>query len=168
MSTDVHPGEADPTALSLDDLRATRVRLQGEDDAVSFVRRITQARLDLVRAEQQRRSGGDTDPLSADLPEILGSHLTGGAPRPPRPAEDFSDHPMAAAFDELCETHGAGDLESLSDAELATLADALADFEQSRSSERRQLFDRIDALSAELVRRYRDGEATVDGLLEND
>jgi hypothetical protein len=30
------------------------------------------------------------------------------------------------------------------------------------------LFSRIDALSAELVRRYRDGEAHVDGLLGDD
>jgi hypothetical protein len=29
------------------------------------------------------------------------------------------------------------------------------------------LFDRIDALTAELVRRYRDGDASVDTLLQN-
>ena len=39
------------------------------------------------------------------------------------------------------------------------------DFEQARSQERRELFARIDELSAELVRRYRDGEADVEGLL---
>ncbi|MGZ7023355.1 MAG: RsiG family protein [Ilumatobacteraceae bacterium] len=42
------------------------------------------------------------------------------------------------------------------------------DFEQARSQERRELFARIDQLSAELVRRYRDGEAAVDGLLAAD
>jgi hypothetical protein len=31
--------------------------------------------------------------------------------------------------------------------------------------DRRARFDRLDALSAELVRRYRDGEADVDALL---
>ncbi len=41
-------------------------------------------------------------------------------------------------------------------------------FEQLRSAERKELFGRIDALSAELVRRYRDGEADVDGLLDDD
>jgi hypothetical protein len=37
-----------------------------------------------------------------------------------------------------------------------------------RSAERKELFGRIDALSAELVRRYRDGEADVEGLLDDD
>jgi hypothetical protein len=32
------------------------------------------------------------------------------------------------------------------------------------STDRRARFDRLDALSAELVRRYRDGEADVDSL----
>ena len=35
------------------------------------------------------------------------------------------------------------------------------------SDDRRARFDKLDALSAELVRRYRDGEASVDGLLED-
>ena len=36
------------------------------------------------------------------------------------------------------------------------------------AAERRELFTKIDQLSAELVRRYRDGEANVDGLLAAD
>jgi hypothetical protein len=40
-------------------------------------------------------------------------------------------------------------------------------FETNQSDIRRQLFDRIDALTAELVRRYRDGDASVDTLLQN-
>ena len=39
------------------------------------------------------------------------------------------------------------------------LFEALAAFEQRVSSDRRERFDRLDALSAELVRRYRVGEA---------
>ena len=50
--------ELDLQALSLDELRAERNRLQHEDDAVSYVRRIAQARLDLVAAEL-RQSGED-------------------------------------------------------------------------------------------------------------
>ena len=42
-----------------------------------------------------------------------------------------------------------------------------AEFEQRVSHDRRERFDRLDALSAELVRRYRDGEASVDSLLED-
>jgi len=60
------------------------------------------------------------------------------------------------------------DLTSLSLEELQDYVRALHEFEQARSGERKDLFTRIDALSAELVRRYRDGEANVDGLLGDD
>ena len=160
------PIDVDPQSLSLPELRALRADLQHQDDVVSYVRRVAQARLDLVSAEQRRRQAGDEAPLSEELSGILGSHLTGGPARPPRPADDFSDHPLAAELEQLCDD--AADLESLDDAELAAFAERLLEYEQARSGERRELFGRIDALSAELVRRYRDGEADVDGLLADD
>ena len=42
---------------------------------------------------------------------------------------------------------------------------AISAFEQRVSQDRRARFDELDVLSAELVRRYRDGEASVDTLL---
>ena len=159
----------DPRQLSLVELRALRARLQNDDDAVSYVRRLAQARLDLVQAEKRRRiDGGSPESLSEELPSIRSTHLTGGAPRPPRPAEDFSGHPLAEQFDALMDRAGDNDLSALSGDELVKYADALHAFEQARSHERRELFTRIDELSAELVRRYRDGEANVDGLLAAD
>ena len=68
----------------------------------------------------------------------------------------------------MADRAGDQDLSSLSTDELARYAEALFEFEQARSHERRELFTRIDQLSAELVRRYRDGEADVDGLLAAD
>ena len=159
----------DPRQLSLVELRALRARLQNDDDAVSYVRRLAQARLDLVQAEKRRRlDGGSPESLSEELPSILSTHLTGGTPRPPRPAEDFSGHPLAEQFDALMDRAGDNDMSALSAEELGKYAGALHEFEQARSHERRELFTRIDELSAELVRRYRDGEANVDGLLAAD
>ena len=103
-----------------------------------------------------------------DLPDILGQHLTGGPARPPRPTEDASEHPLAIELDELCSGLGANHLTELDEDELRTLAAALEDFEHARSLERRAIFDQLDVLSAELVRRYRDGEASVDGLLADE
>jgi len=161
--------ETDPAALPLDALRALRTKLQQDDDVVSYVRRLTQARIDLVRAELRLRregpDGGSGERITQELPVILGSHLTGGPARPPRPVEDFSDHPLAAELEELTQEMGGDDVISMADDELLAFAVALQAFEQLRSQERKQLFGRIDALSAELVRRYRDGEADVDGLL---
>lgn len=157
--------EFDATALTLDDLRSLRTDLQHQDDVVSYVRRLTQARLDFVRAEMRNRAEGTQQDITDEIPIILGSHLTGGASRPPRPADDHSTHPLALELEALCDDACSTDLPAMTHDELGAYATRLHDFEQLRSHERRDLFTRIDALSAELVRRYRDGEANVDGLL---
>jgi hypothetical protein len=164
----MNPTEIDPRSLPLPELRALRADLQHQDDVVSYVRRVAQARLDLVRAEMSGRRAGDDETLTHQLPTILGARLTGGPARPPRPADDFSDHPLAVELDHLCDDAGTSDLPSLDDDELARYLQALVEFESVRSVERKELFGRIDALSDELVRRYRDGEAKVDGLLDDD
>jgi hypothetical protein len=162
------PETPDPTALSLIELRSLRQRLQLEDDAVSYARRIAQARLDLVKVEESHRSsGGDTE-VADELRSVLSQHLTGGPARPPRPTDDLSGHPLAVELDALCSAHGFGRLKELDDTELASLSQALAEFESRVSSDRRARFDRLDALSAELVRRYRDGEADIDSLHADD
>jgi hypothetical protein len=154
----------DPAELSLDDLRGLRQQLQLEDDAVSYARRVAQARLDLVKAEARHRTEHSDAVVAEELRTVLSSHLTGGPARPPRPTEDLSDHPLAVELDELCASKGLGRLKSLDDAELVALTEAIAAFEVRVSSDRRTRFDQLDALSAELVRRYRDGEADVDSL----
>lgn len=163
--------ELDPTTLSLPELRALRAELQEQDDVVSYVRRMAQVRLDLVRAEQGRRSGAGavaTGDITGDLSSILSSHLVGGAARPPRPTDDYSGHPLAVELEQLCDECGSTDLAALDDAELGEYETRLSAFEAARSAERKDLFGRVDALSAELVRRYRDGEADVSGLLADD
>jgi len=158
----------DPSELSLTDLRARRAELQRADDAVSYVRRLAQARLDMVSHERQRRLSGSHLNVAEDLPAVFSRHLTGGPARPPRPVEDASEHPLAIQLDELCSEVRADHMAELGDDELELVASRLEAFERARSNERRDLFNRLDALSAELVRRYRDGEATVDGLYVND
>lgn len=156
----------DPQTLSLDELRSMRNELQREDDVVSYVRRVAQARLDLVRAEAHRRHRGDhAEDLSSELRVVLSSHLTSGAPRPPRPVENLDDNELSAELDGICAQNGFSRLDDLLPSELQQLDEALTTFERRVSDDRRQRFDRLDALSAELVRRYREGEASVEGLL---
>jgi hypothetical protein len=154
----------DPASLSLDELRNLRNQLQLEDDVVSYARRVAQARLDLVKAEAQHRSDHADVDVDEELRTVLSSHLTGGPARPPRPTEDLSDHPLALELDELCAVNGLGRLKSLDEAQLLALTEAIAEFESRVSSDRRARFDQLDALSAELVRRYRDGEADIDSI----
>ncbi len=158
----------DPTEMTLLELRSLRQRLQHEDDAVSYARRVAQARLDLLKSEAARRSDANDAEPTAELRTVLSQHLTGGPARPPRPTEDLSDHPLAVELDEICSAGGLGHLKELDDAELAALTEKIAAFESRVSSDRRARFDRLDALSAELVRRYRDGEADVESIYTDD
>lgn len=157
----------DPAALSLDALRAERTRLQADEDAVSYVRRLVQGRLDLVRAEQRhRRTGGHLD-LEHELASILAGQVGGGSSRPPRATHLPDEHPLVADLERRCEQMRFDDLTDLDDEALGRLEHELATFEQTCSAERHALFGRIDALTADLVRRYRDGTASVEGLLDD-
>lgn len=146
---------SDVSRLTLDELRERRRALQSLDDAVSYVRRVAQGRADLARAELARRGTGGEAPLTDDLRSVLGDRLLGVSDRPPRPAEDFSDHPRAAELDRLCAEHGFGRLAELDDDAVAALAAALEAFEREVSEERHAVFAELDDLSEELVRRYR-------------
>ncbi len=156
----------DPSSLPLAVLREERNRLQQAEDAVSYVRRLAQGRLDLVRAEASRRREGVHLDVTSDLAEVLASRMAGGSSRPPRDTDVPEDHPLLGELDRRCEEFGYGALAELDLDALERLDAELDAFEHACSAERNALFERIDALTAELVGRYRDGTATVDGLLE--
>src|SRR6266511_4767593 len=87
MSVDVKPGGqrridrvldpgfiAESGSLELSELRARRDEAEAEEADISYLRRLLQGRLDILRAELVRRSqGGDRDVASllAGLPAIL-------------------------------------------------------------------------------------------------
>jgi molybdopterin converting factor small subunit len=146
--------------------RVRRARLQAQEDAVSFVRRLAQGRLDLARDEERRRQSNDRSVnVESELAEVFGQEHGGGSARPPRETNIATDHPLVVELERLCESLGFGSLRQLDVDSLRAAIEQLAAFELARSSERRALFDEIDALTAELVRRYKDGGANVDSLL---
>lgn len=147
-----------PTTLA--DIRARRHELQAAEDVVSFVRRMAQGRLDLVHDEQRRRASGAEPPsgsLAERLAEVFGQQHGGGSARPPRETDVPADHPLLVQLDELCDEHRFAELETLDDRTLSDLESALGMFENECSRQRHQLFEEIDALTAELVRRVREG-----------
>lgn len=174
MPEDVQPQSVDtglagdPADLSLDDLRAERDRLRRVEDAVSFVRRLAQGRIDLVAAVLNSRRDGTGKVSVTDIVRSgVGPAPGTGSARPPRETDVEADHPLLVAFDELCDRHGFDDMTDLSTDALVALDGALRSFESEQSEIRRQLFTRIDALTAELVERYKSGSATVDALLDS-
>ena len=139
---------------SVAEIRAQRNALQAEEDAISFVRRLAQGRLDLVQDEERRRAPGTETPvgsLADRLADVFGQQHGGGSARPPRETNIPADHPLVKELDELCEHYEFESLENLDSKSLSELAGALSMFEKSCSQLRHDLFEKIDALTAVLV-----------------
>jgi hypothetical protein len=161
---------ADVTTLPMEELRRRRAEGQELEVGVSYQRRIAQGRLDIVAAEQRRRASGeapvDHDHLVEQLSGILAdrTHAPGVGRLPQLLA------PSAVELDtsELDAVAGPGVLSRLPELEddrLASLVEDLSAHEAELSARRRTLHERIDVLQAEITRRYKTGEASVESLL---
>ncbi|QCX77494.1 hypothetical protein C9F11_19215 [Streptomyces sp. YIM 121038] len=173
----------DLAALRLPELRELRRAAQQDEADLSYVRRLLQGRIDILRAETARRArtragatqdgvpgvpGGDgTAGLVVDrLPEILtdgparrrasARHVTLGTPH--------SEEYRRLAADMLAEV-ALSDLAARTDDELHTAMGRLVRYEQQVSRRRQEMQRTTDDCSAEIARRYREGEAQVDDLL---
>jgi hypothetical protein len=160
----------DLSARSMEEIRSMRAECQEVETGLSLLRRVTQGRLDIVGLELTERSSGGTGDLTdiiARLPEILSDRTrTEGPGRLPTLLAPGEIEPeLQHRLDELAPPGRLAGPDSLRDDELRAMAEALEGFEHDVSGMRRSLFDRIDALQAEITRRYREGEASVDSLL---
>jgi len=157
--------------LPLDAVRARRAECVEVETGLSYLRRMVQGPLDLVRREQARRAGGeapsDLSTVVDELPDVLADATRpGGNGRLSQTLEPTEIDPVLAA--ELAATTGGEVLSRLGDEDddaLEALVEKLTELERRISEQRRAYFTQIDALQAEITRRYRDGEATVDALL---
>ena len=147
-----------------EELRAMRAECADLENAVSYVRRLAQGRLDLLGAETQRRAeggGGDLGDLVDRLPELLSGGLT--APGSGRADQDLE--PPAHLVDPLSEVLDGAvgpsvmtSLPDLGNDELTVALTTLTGVEDDLSTSRRSLHSTIDALNDELARRIADGE----------
>ncbi|MGA4849752.1 ABC transporter substrate-binding protein [Streptomyces sp. G5(2025)] len=160
----------DLAARRLPELRELRRAAQRDEADLSYVRRLLQGRIDILRAEIARR--GDTlkptpeaavvDRLSeilADAPARQRSsarHVTLGTPH--------SEEYRLLATEMLAEV-ALSDLAARTDDELHAAMGRLVRYEQQVSRRRQSLQRTADDCSAEITRRYREGEAQVDDLL---
>jgi hypothetical protein len=166
------PGYLDGlTDWPIERVRARRDAATRVETGLSYLRRITQGRLDIVLAEQRRRqqgqSGGDLDELVRQLPEILADrvHTPGPGRLSTLLAPGELDPRLAARLEAVLPSAQLGNLQDFDADGLAAVSDALDALERFLSTQRQAVFEVIDHLQEELVRRYRSGEATVDSLL---
>jgi hypothetical protein len=150
--------------MSLDDLRAIRDECGEGENEVSFERRLCQARIDILTAELDRRSGKETGDLLSRLPEILGAESEGGGDSPlPSRAPTFAiprnaDVPRRRVEEIAGETTLAR-LSQLQPEEVQAIIASLDDHERQLSEKRRQIHEVMDQIQAEIVRRYTTGQA---------
>jgi hypothetical protein len=154
-------------AAPLADVRALRAEAEQEEVDLSYLRRLIQGRLDVLRAELNRREGGSAEGLVQGLAHIL-------ADEPRSPARGLGRH--SAIEPSRVDSHRryvealVADVD-LSDVSARTPDDlhhamrVLSEEEQKLSAKRRDVQKVMDACSAEVTRRYRDGEADVSALL---
>nr|WP_242439026.1 ABC transporter substrate-binding protein [Streptomyces sp. CB00455] len=156
---------AQSSTLGLPELRTLRREAQRDEADLSYVRRLLQGRIDILRAELARRTDPEArvvDRLSeilADAPSSRSAsarHVTLGTPQ----SEEYR---LLAA--EMLADVELSDLGARTDGELHEGLGRLVRYEQQVSRRRRQLQRTADDCSAEITRRYREGEAQVDDLL---
>ena len=155
--------------MPLEVVRAKRGECQTVEAALSMERRIIQGRLDIVGAELRRRAGGDAADQTAlvdDLKNILAERVRSpGYGRLPQLLAPAVDDELVAEVEATADAFRLASIGDMDDAEVRGMADKLDEVEQKLSEQRRQVHERIDALHTEVVRRYKEGEAAVEGTL---
>ena len=148
---------------SLAEVRALRDEAEQEEVDLSYIRRLLQGRMDIVRAELNRRDGATTGSLVdglaqtlADEPRAtargLGRHTT---VEPSRVDSHRRFVESLVADVDLTDT-AARDTDALHHA-----LQVLASEEQVISGKRREVQAVMDVCQGEITRRYKDGEADV-------
>jgi hypothetical protein len=154
----------DLNGRSLEDLRGLRDECRDVENEISFERRLCHARIDILRAELERRSGEQDQDLLSRLPEILGSaELRDEEVALPSRAPDFSiprnaDIPRRR-IEEIAGEQTMTRLNQLQSDEIKEIMSSLAEHERNLSARRRKLHEVMDVIQAEIVRRYTSGEA---------
>lgn len=151
--------------LDLEELRVRRAEADQEEVDLSYARRLMQGRIDILKAEQQRRRGGIPAPalgtrtdeaivealkriLADDRPADrgMGRHMTTS---PSRVGEHRREAERAVS------DVGGSDLNAFDDLQLDEAISSLSEIETRVSRSRRSVQQVVDGLTAEIARRYR-------------
>lgn len=163
-------GDAGFGGLRLPELRTLRRDAQRDEADIGYVRRLVQGRIDILRAELARRRDPQAPVVEAPVVDRLSEILADTPSRHRSSARHVTlTTPRGDEFRQLAAENLAevelSDLDARTDEELHTAMGRLVRYEQQVSRRRHELQRTADDCSAEIARRYRDGEAQVDDLL---
>jgi hypothetical protein len=148
---------ADLDRRSLDELRDMDQECGEIESELSYVRRLAQARIDIIQAEIDRRASGGS---LGDLVDSLSKILADDTPRPDPASTRFADPSTSASeinfnrgLERLISDATLANLPTLSEAELQTALEQLRELEQAVSTSRSALHTVKDALAHDLAQR---------------
>lgn len=148
---------------SMDEIREMHEECLEVETEVSYVRRLAQARIDIVEAELERRArGGSVGDLVAMLPSILADDTPRGSPansRLPRHLAPSMDITWKRGLERLIADATLVNLPTITVDELRTTVDQLHQLEREVSDRRRALHRVIDRIEEELAGRHKLGRA---------
>jgi septation ring formation regulator EzrA len=147
----------------LDEVRDMDRECAEIETELSYVRRLAQARIDIIQAEVDRRAAGGS---LGDLIEALPKILADDSPRPD-PADSRLTDPVSGAteidfkrgLESLISDATLANLPTLSDAEIQTALGQLAELESEVSTTRQALHRVMDSLERTLAQRLAVGQA---------
>ena len=168
IEDEVRAHTRDVALAAIGELRKRRSSLGSLESQVSFLRRITQARIDLIQTALAARehAPGAGDRLSALLsavPELTVRSGSGGSGRPPRHRGLVDPDLELLAEVEGDDALALLDVPAADDDALRRELARLDGIERRVSDLRRSLHRSIDAIQGDIARRYRVGELTVSG-----
>lgn len=155
-------------SVPLDEVRARRDDAAQEETDLSYLRRLLHGRMDLVRAELAHRHGAPGT-LGDELPAVLAAGVLSpahGSGRFQSVSPSRADEHRRSS-EALIADPTLSDVPALSNDQLDDALRRYQAEEASVSEHRHQVQQVMDAANAEIGRRYRDGDATVEGLLRS-
>ena len=162
--------DSEVEALDVAAIRRERQDALREESELSYLRRVLHGRIDIIDAELRRRAAGSAAPLVESLAAILADDPPADA-RSPRHMDIVPDPDPGeyrSQIQERIDAAGPAIVLDLSDARLAEARQTLTEYEREVSEYRRIAQGVVDRFAAELARRYREGQATVDDLLNEE
>jgi hypothetical protein len=147
----------------LDDLRAMKAECNDVENALSYGRRLAQARIEILDAEHERRArGGTVEDLVKDLPRILSAESGRSSitdTRVPPPDAPGIELRWPDGREQLIADTTLAHLPLLPADELESTIERLRSFERELSDLRRTMHDVIDTVEREIAARQVAGAA---------
>jgi hypothetical protein len=154
--------------LPMEELRLRRKDAEQEETDLSYLRRLIQGRADIVQAEIERRGGAEQKGLVEQLTGILSE----GSSRQPHGSgrymtvEPSRMDERRRRVEKIIADVDISNANARSDEELYAAIARLREMEAEVSRDRRLVQHVMDACTAEIGRRYREGTAHVEDLLQ--